>query len=127
MDTPFTSLAETLGTLPDKPGAPAAPRIEDIAGDAQTFCKTVLNSLEFRQYIINGLTLGELPSAIITRLMDHAWGKPVERLEVQDTTPAVEDLTPEELESRAARLSEMARLLRRAELFDEPLGQDSVH
>lgn len=40
---------------------------------------------------------------------------------------AEERLTPEMLEERSAKLAEMARFLRRAEEFDEPLDAGSVH
>jgi len=47
---------------------------------AQGFAKAVLESLEFRDYIIRNLINGKLPGAIVIRLMDYAegWGKPVE-------------------------------------------------
>jgi hypothetical protein len=74
------SLAEYLGTSPA--AREEGPRLEDIAGDAEAFCKAVLNSREFRSYIVNGLTLGALPAAIIIRIMDMAgWQKPPERVE----------------------------------------------
>lgn len=77
------SLSEFLGTdLP--PAEPSADtlRIEDIT-DAKAFADAVLSSYEFRQFIVNGLELGTLPSAIVTRLMDHSsWGSPAKRLEL---------------------------------------------
>ena len=47
---------------------------------AQGFAKAVLESYEFRDYIIRNLVNGKLPGAIVIRLMDYAdgWGKPVE-------------------------------------------------
>ena len=58
------------------------PRLEDIAGDAETFCKAVLNSYEFRQYIVHSLTLGSIPAAVMIRIMDTAgWQKPPDRVE----------------------------------------------
>lgn len=75
------SLAEYLGTAPVSTES-AAPRLEDIAGDAEAFCQAVLNSLEFRQYIVHGLTLGSIPAAVMIRVMDMAgWQKPPERVE----------------------------------------------
>lgn len=75
------SLAEFLGTTPEAP-ASETQQLEDIAGDAKTFCEAVLNSFEFRQYIVHGLTLGSLPPAILIRVMDMAgWQKPPERVE----------------------------------------------
>jgi hypothetical protein len=76
------SLAEYLGTAPPSIEVPDGPRLEDIANDAVTFCKAVLNSREFRQYIVNGLVLGSVPSAVMLRVMDMAgWQKPPERVE----------------------------------------------
>jgi hypothetical protein len=61
---------------------PAPPIQVDYASlSAKDFADTVLNSLEFRHYIVAGLKIGNLPSAILTRLMDYAWGKPPERVE----------------------------------------------
>ena len=84
------SLADFLGSL-NPPGldpqpAPAVAEssrvvLEDIT-DAKVFAEAVLNSREFRLYVINSLVLGTLPSAIATRIMDYAWGKPPERVEV---------------------------------------------
>ena len=73
------SLADTLGLttrLPDD----GRPRLEDIT-DAKRFAQAVLTSPEFRTYIVDKLTLGDLPPAIVCRLMDYAWGKPAERVE----------------------------------------------
>lgn len=74
----FKSLADYLGTTPAVESD--APRLEDIT-DSKQFALAVLSSREFRRYIVDGLTLGELPAAIVTRLMDYAWGKPAERIE----------------------------------------------
>jgi hypothetical protein len=77
----FQTLAEYLGTS-QQPADEPQPRLEDIAGDAEAFCKAVLNSYEFRQYIVNGLVLGSVPAAVMLRVMDMAgWQKPPERVE----------------------------------------------
>jgi len=73
------SLADTLGLTTKMPDD-GRPRLEDIT-DAKAFAQAVLTSPEFRTYIVSKLTLGELPPAVITRLMDYAWGKPAERVE----------------------------------------------
>lgn len=73
------TLADYFGTS-EEPATPGAVRLEDIT-DSKAFALAILDSKEFRQYIINGLTLGELPSAIVCRLMDYGWGKPAERIE----------------------------------------------
>lgn len=79
------SLAEYLDVSDPRPEAELPPSdfeaLADIA-DAETFCRRVLETREFRQYIMNGIVLGDIPAAIIGRVMDHAWGKPVERHEL---------------------------------------------
>lgn len=81
------SLADFLGVRGALAGRPEddedrAPSLLDIT-DPQAFAQAVLGSLEFRMYIVNGLCLGNLPgfTTLLGRLMDHAWGKPVERVE----------------------------------------------
>jgi hypothetical protein len=123
------SLAEHLGAVDPRPEHKRPQDDFDALIDVTEpvkFCKGIVESREFRQYILSGIVLGDLPPAIMTRIIDHAWGKPVEQLHVTSTV-AVEELTPSQLEERAARLSEMARFLRRAEQFDEPLDAGSVH
>ena len=73
------TLAEYLGTDVAPPLDPS-PRLEDIT-NAKQFAEAVLTSREFRLYIINSLTLGSLPAAITCRMMDYAWGKPIDRVE----------------------------------------------
>lgn len=78
------SLAEYLGTKPDSVDDERSPSSLFEAAEKLTateFCDAVLNSYEFRQYIVNGLTLGTLSAAIIGRIMDQSWGKPLERHE----------------------------------------------
>jgi hypothetical protein len=76
------TLADYLGTSSTEPSGPC---LEDIAGDAPTFAKAVLDSREFRQYIVHGLTLGTIPPAILTRIMDLAgWVKPAKTIEHRD-------------------------------------------
>lgn len=123
------SLADYLGTAPPKPEQVPALQVYDFATTtAKEFAEAVLNSQEFRRYIIHGLTLGELPPAVITRLMDYAWGKPVERIEMRDTTSPLDALTEEQLEARALQLAEMARQMREArEEHSNTRLSDSIH
>ena len=79
------SLATFLGTLDPRP-EDRRPAASDIVTsleitDPKEFCRRILESLEFRQYIMNGIVLGDLPPAILCRVMDHGWGKPAERVE----------------------------------------------
>jgi hypothetical protein len=77
-------------TLYDSLHADEAPRIAETASrespaweklTGKAFAEAILNSFEFRQYIISGLAAGDLAPAVLTRLMDHGWGKPPERVE----------------------------------------------
>lgn len=70
--------------------------------DGKDFAKAVLESPEFRNYVMHGLRTRDLPATLLIRLMDYAegWGKPVEQLEVKDTTPP-QEMTPEQIKERA--------------------------
>lgn len=108
---------------PTAPAAPVQPWPEKLTG--QQFAELVVSSLEFRQYILIGLCGGEIPSAVVKQLMDYAWGKPVDRVEVKDTTLRLETLSVEELEERALQLAELARQLRSG--VTTPSNTDSIH
>ena len=76
------SLAEFLDFQVPSESEDALPRLEDI-NDPHEFARAVLNSIEFRRYIVNMLQLGEIPSPILLRVMDLAgWQKPPERIEL---------------------------------------------
>lgn len=88
------SLGESLYDallVPRPEGTKASPAtggpwpIDGVTG--QEFAETVVNSEEFRAYILYGLRSGDLPAAVVCRFMDHAWGVPVKRMEIEDTTP----------------------------------------
>ena len=78
------SLADFLD-VPDPRPEDKRPNTEYEAllntSDPKDFCQKILESREFRQYIMNGITLGDLPPAVMCRVIDHAWGKPAERVE----------------------------------------------
>lgn len=81
----FQSLADYLGVSDELPSTQLAePRLVDIS-DPTAFARAVLESREFRQYIVSGLTLGNLPgfTSILQRLMDAAgnWPKASSRVE----------------------------------------------
>lgn len=111
------TLADFLGVETSAPPLSEEPRLEDIT-DAKSFALAVLESREFRCYIINSLVLGSLPAAIACRMMDYAWGKPVEHVQIEDKIQKPEDLTAEQLEARAMRLAAMARSIRLAPISD---------
>lgn len=77
------SLAEHLGVPDPRPEEKRGVDFEELANieDATKFCQKIVQTREWRQYIMNGVVLGDLPAAVATRIMDHAWGKPPERIE----------------------------------------------
>ncbi len=90
---------KSLSDLLDVPEAGSVPEaelhLEDIAGNAEAFCQAVLNSREFRKYIVHGLTMGSIPAAVMIRVMDQAgWQKPPERVEHtgKDGNPIVQEV-----------------------------------
>ncbi len=94
----FQSLADYLKVIDPRPEAerPAEPPSETdelfAITDPTEFCKRICESREFRQYIYNGLVLRDLPPAILGRVIDHALGKAVERIEHtgKDGEPIIE-------------------------------------
>ena len=111
------NLAEFLGV--QNPRERESPRTPDPGIlTPKRFCQAVLNSPEFRTYIVNGLVLGDIPPAIVIRLMDTGWGKPVDRLEVHETAAPLEQLSVEQLEDRALFLASLARKIRESEADD---------
>ena len=78
------SLAEELGVIDPRPEEKRPTDDFDALIDVtepKEFCARVVASREFRQYILSGIVLGDLPPAVMTRIIDHAWGKPVDRVE----------------------------------------------
>ena len=77
------SLAQFLGVQDPRPEADRPQtdfeQLADIS-DPKEFCARVLASREFRQYLMNGIVLGDIPPMILARMMDHGWGKPPERV-----------------------------------------------
>lgn len=62
---------------------PTEPTVDDLLDvtDPKQFCQKILETREFRRYIVNGIVIGDIPAAVLTRLMDHGWGVPPKRLE----------------------------------------------
>lgn len=66
--------------IPDRMPFPDVDTDKELS--AQEFATKVLNSPQFYTYIKNGILAGDLPSAVVLRLMDYGWGKPPERVEL---------------------------------------------
>lgn len=94
---------------------------------ARDFCRGILNSLEYRQFLRDRIVLGTLPPQIECMLWDRAEGKVVEKVEIKDTTDPLDNFDADQLEDRARRLLELARQLRTNDEVDKPLSEeDSV-
>ena len=104
-DKPKT-LAEFLGT-PDLPRE-APIDYEHLSG--QEFAKLIVSSFEFRSYIKTGLYEGNIPAAVVTNLMNRAWGKEPDRVEFEDKTKTLESLPREELQKRIAAVTALLAL-----------------
>jgi hypothetical protein len=75
------SLAEFLGTARPDLGEPTPPSADLESLTIADFCKGVLTSPEYRQSVLNRITLGTLPPAVEIRMYDYAYGKPPDRVE----------------------------------------------
>lgn len=88
------------------------PSLPDKRVSARTICRDILNSRQYRESILQRIIFRELPPAVECRLWDYAYGKPVEKVEIDDKTERVENLTSEQLERKLIALAELARRLR---------------
>lgn len=100
-DSKPKTLAEFLGT-PDLPRE-APIDYEHLSG--QEFAQLIVSSFEFRSYIKSGLYEGNIPAAVVTNLMNRAWGKEPDKVEFEDKTKTLEALTPDELKQRLAAVA----------------------
>ena len=117
------SLADFLGVqrvgLPDTPKAP--PPNPKLTG--KDFARALIFSEEYRQTLYDRARLGILHPTVEKFLLEHAFGRPIEQIEVKDTTNRFEDWSVEDLETRAMQLWEQARKLRESDIVDG----ESVH
>lgn len=99
------SLADFLGArdrdLPDHVPEPQ-PRATNLS--IQERAREILSSPEYFQSVLDRLRLGEFPPQMEVLLHHYAYGKPVERVEVKDTTAPLEEVSLAQLKSRAATL-----------------------
>lgn len=104
------NLAEALGIKnPLEQAAPEPQPVGDL--DGRSFARMVLNSTQYRESIMRRILFDELPAAVETKLMDYAWGRPTEHLEINDQRNNLENLSTAELEQRALFLASLARQL----------------
>lgn len=91
---------------------PAASKPDSGPKTAKAISKDLLNSIEYRQSLIRRIETDTLPAAVECKLYEYAYGKPVDRVEVKDVTANLEEMSSEELESRAMALATLARRMR---------------
>lgn len=120
----MTSLAQALGldatraaeTVDADASATAAEIIERekileefdaIVIDASTNLKQLfsqmLDTTAYRRAVYVRLVTGQLPAALECKILDHVMGKPIDRIEIADTTKNIDSLTLEELHERQSR------------------------
>lgn len=122
----YQSLADVLGV--EDPLTREAP-VVDIHPEkltAKEFSRRILHSKEYRDSIIRRIYADELPPAIECRLYDYAFGRPVEKVEVADTTQKFTEYTIEQLEERALNLAQLAREMRRGQTLLDPTSDDET-
>ena len=116
------SLADFLGTSATASQQPDLVQLEDVSGSPEEFCKAVLDSREFRQYIVNGFVLGSIPQSVVMRIMDTAgWPNLSKKLELTG-----KDGEPVEIIRRIVRVVVDPRARREAEDAAEPVPP-SIH
>lgn len=80
------SLADFLGVPDPRPEQSSSRErdwssLADIA-EPEQFCRAIVRTREFRQYLMNGIVLGDIPQSLMLRILDLAgWQKPPERIE----------------------------------------------
>lgn len=99
---------------------------------AREFCRKIVNSTEFRLFIVEGLVDKKLHPSVVSKLMEYAWGKVPDKIEFEDKTKAIENASPEALEQRLLVLADLARRQRMNEAAvqdesDPPDTPSSIH
>ena len=84
----------------------------------KAFSKAVLESVQFREYVVRGLLLRDIPPAVLCRLMDHGWGKPPDRIEHTLDDRSLENMTPERVREKLVHAQRLLQLLEAAQTED---------
>lgn len=98
------SLADTLGLNDEKP--------KEKLKTAKALSREILQSDDYVASVKRRIQTDTLPAAVECKLYDYAYGKPVDRVEVKDTTENLEALTSEELEAKIMALGALAAKLK---------------
>lgn len=110
---PIRSLADVLGIRDIQDPASKDPEVPLQRVNAKSFSQEILNSRQYRESLLRRIIMDELPPAIEAKLMDYAWGRPVEKVQVEDTTKRFADYTLDQLEARAKFLTETVSTMRK--------------
>lgn len=94
-------------------GGGALEGIERLSG--RDFSTAILASKQFREYVVRGIVVGNLPPQVVLRLMDHGWGVPKEKAEEAPTFDEFKNATLRELQTRGLQLANQARELEKRE------------
>lgn len=107
-------LCEALGIPYNEPDPPSTLGTDEdfLNSTGKEFSQKIVNSREYRQSLLRRLMADTLAPAVECRLLDHALGKPLERVEVEDKTIRLDQYTVEQLEERAMLLATLARRIR---------------
>lgn len=81
-----------------------------LNGDVKDYAKELLSSPEYRLSLAVRLQGGTLHPSIESKLWDHAYGKPKERIEIENKVDS-STLSIEEILERSERVKEIARAL----------------
>jgi hypothetical protein len=94
----------------------ALDELESIEVDETLSTKELLTRMletkAYRRSLFMRLVNGTLAAAVETKIHDHVLGKPVDRLEIEDKTQHVDNMTLDELHERQQRITAaMAKIL----------------
>lgn len=112
------SLADFLGIRDIRnPDASKPPEVSFRS--VKDFCRGVLRSQEYRESVMRRILFDELPPQIEVLFFAYAEGKPIDRIEVKDTTDDIDEMNAEQCEQEAMRLLELARQLKEEDASDQ--------
>lgn len=99
-------------SLHPEESAAQAVSAESAPKSARAISRKLLESSEYQASLIRRIASDSLPAAVECKLYDYAYGKPVDKVEIKDTTDSLEHMTSEQLEARAMALATLARKMR---------------
>lgn len=129
---PFVSLAESLGLVDLY--ADREPLTKDVEPTPLN-ASDIVNSPDYRASILRRIRNGDLPPAVECRLLDHALGKPIDRVETKDTTDVADlgNMSISELKLYIRQLTDLAERMTddvvdsSSTPVDDPPSASSVH